>query len=99
MAIDLARLALDAGASVDFSTAHWQSIVDSVPPAYFGALGWTPTTFGGLPAACSGTRGECIVHPLWAGLHPTILQADKDASTSGVQLQKKTLFEAVRRPF
>ena len=100
MALDLAGLVLDINSPVDFTTAHWQLLVGSAAPAYFQALGWTPTMLGGLPAARSRTRGELTVHPLWADLHPTILQARAEASTCGiVRLQPKTLFELVRRPF
>jgi DEAD/DEAH box helicase domain-containing protein len=99
MALDVARLALDGNAPVDFTTSHWQPLVAAATPPYFHALGWTATTFGGLPAARSGGRGELIVHPLWADLHPAIVQARAEASIAGVTLQKKTVFELVRRPF
>lgn len=100
LAVDMARLALDANAPVDFTTPHWQPLVASAPPPYFQALGWTPTSFAGLPAARSGTRGEFIVHPLWAETHPTIAQARVEAAAVGVtQLTPKTLFALVRRPF
>jgi hypothetical protein len=100
MALDVARLALDGNAPVDFATAHWQPLVAAATPPYFHALGWTASAFGGLPAARSGNRGELIVHPLWAAVHPGVLQARAEASTAGItQLQTKTLFELVRRPF
>ena len=100
MALDLARLALDANAPVDFTIAQWQSLVASAAPPYFRALGWTPTMFGGLPAARSVTGGEFIVHPLWAESHPSVLQALGEASAAGIaHPHPKTLFELVRRPF
>ena len=102
MALDVARLALDGNAPVDFTTSHWQPLVATATPPYFHALGlgWTEITLGGLPAARSGGRGELIIHPLWAGDHPRVLQARAEASTVGItQLQTKTLFELVRRPF
>jgi hypothetical protein len=102
MALDVARLALDGNAPVDITTPHWQPLVAAATTPYFHALGWTEITLGGLPAARSGGRGELIVHPLWAGVHPRVLQARAEASTAGItQLQEppKTLFELVRRPF
>ena len=100
LALDLARLALDFNAPVDFTTPYWQPTVESAARPYFQALGWTPTLLGGLPAARSGIRGEVVVHPLWADNHPTTLQARNEASALGVtQAQPKTLFELVRRPF
>ena len=100
MAIDLARLAIDADSPVDFTTAQWQSLVALAAPPYFRALGWTPTMLGSLPAARSGAEAEFIVHPLWADQHPAILQAHREAATLGiVQPRTKTLFELLRRPF
>jgi hypothetical protein len=100
MALDLARLALDANAPVDFTSAHWQSLVRVSAPPYFQALDWTPTMLGDLPAARSGTRGEFIVHPLWADSHRAVLQARAEASTAGIAtLTPRTLFDLVRRPF
>ncbi len=100
MALDVARLALDRNALVDFSIPHWRSLVAAATPSYFQSLGWTETRLGGLPGARSGPRGEFVVHPLWADVHPTILQARVDSSTFGVtQTQIKTLFEVLRRPF
>jgi hypothetical protein len=100
MALDIARLALDSNTPVDYSTAHWQPVAATATTSYFNALGWTPTTFGGLPAARYGSRGECIVHPLWAVSHPSRLQAQNEAVAVGVtQFHAKTLFELVRRPF
>ena len=100
LAVDMARLALDSIAPVDFTTPHWQPLVAAATTPYFNALGWAPTTLGGLPAARSGSQGEFIVHPLWSDLHPSVLQARTEASATGItQPQPKTLFELVRRPF
>ncbi len=100
MALDLARLALDANAPVDFTTAHWQSLVALSAPPYFRALGWTETTLANLPAARFGNEAEFIVHPLWADQHPVILQARSEAAPLGITaLRPKTLFELLRRPF
>lgn len=100
LGLDMARLALDSNAPVDFTTSHWQPLVAAAAAPYFHALRWTPITLGGLPAARSGGCGKLVVHPLWSNLHPSVLQARGDASTAGItQLQTKTLFELVRRPF
>ena len=99
MALDLARLALNGNAPVDFTTPHWQPLVASAAPLYFRALGGTVTSFGGLPAV-RGVRNEVVVHPLWALNHPAVVQARTEAATVQiVQLHRKTLFELVRRPF
>src|SRR5207249_11044236 len=99
MALDLARLALDAGAAVDFTAQHWEQLAATAAPLYFRALGGTVRTFGGLPAV-QGVRNEVVVHPLWADAHPSILQARSEASAAGIpRLDARTLFELVRRPF
>ncbi len=99
LAVDIVRLALDPNTPVDFTTSYWQPLLASVTTPYFNALGSTPTLFGGLPAARSGPRAECVVHPLWANTHPAIVQAHTEAAAAGVQLTTKSLFELVRRPF
>jgi DEAD/DEAH box helicase domain-containing protein len=99
MALDLARLALDSNADVSFAEPHWQPLVSTAAAAYFRALGWTTCTLAGLPAARSGRDGQLIVHPLWSSTHPSISQARAEASAAGLNLQMRTFFELVRRPF
>ena len=101
LAVDMALLALDSNAPVDFAVPYWQPLLAAVTTPYFNALGSAPDSFGGLPTARSGTRGEFIVHPLWAANHPTVLLARAEATAAGItQLQQpKTLFELLRRPF
>jgi DEAD/DEAH box helicase domain-containing protein len=104
LAVDMARLALDSNAPVDFTTPYWQPLLAAVTTPYFNALtasGWAATMFGGLHATRSDSRTELIVHPLWANNHPTVLQAHAEATTVGItQFQlPKTLFELVRKPF
>jgi hypothetical protein len=99
MALDVANLALNANAQIDFEANHWRVLVDSATPPYFKALGWTATTFAGLPAARSGARGEIVIHPLWSPTNPSVTAALGAAQTNGVTAQVKTLFEVLRRPF
>ncbi len=99
MALDVAELALDANARIDFGTGRWKMLVNSATASYFQALGWTATYFGELPAVISGTRGEIVVHPLWSPTNNSITRALGEARASGVSAQVKTLFEVVRRPF
>lgn len=100
LAVDMARLALDATTPIDFLQPHWQPLVASASHPYFQALGWMHTQLGGLPAARSGVFGEFIVHPLWADQHPTIMQARNEATAAGItHIQSKTLFDLIRKPF
>ncbi len=100
MALDVARLALDQNAVPDFTAPHWQNLPTTAGNSYCAALGWTSSPYAGLPGARSGSRGEVIVHPLWSDAHPQANQARTEAQLSGVRdLQTKTLFEVLRRPF
>lgn len=100
MGLDVARLALDGNAAVDFMTPHWNGLAAAAVTSYSAALGWTPVTFANLSAVRSTSRGELIVHPLWSNSHPQVTQARVEAQANGVrQLDAKTLFEVLRRPF
>jgi hypothetical protein len=101
LAVDMARLALDSTADVNFAMPHWEPLVSAVATPYFNALGAVPNLFADLPTGRFGTRGEIIVHPLWAANHPTIVLARAEATAAGItQFQSpKTLFELVRRPY
>jgi hypothetical protein len=106
LAVDVARLALDANAPVSLTTPHWQPLAAAKTTSYFQSLGWAATAFAGLPAARSNTQragvwdGVIIKHPLWGENHPTIIQARNEANAAGIpQPQFKSLFELMRRPF
>lgn len=104
MGLDVARLALDGNATVDFAQSYWRGVDESAGNGYFNALGWRPVLFAGLPAAVAphGSRGELLVHALWSETHPQILQARAEARAAGVILSDediKTLFVVLRRPF
>ena len=62
MAIDLARLALDANSPVDFTTAHWQSLVALAAPPYFRALAGRQRRLAACPQPAQEPRpsSSCI---------------------------------------
>ena len=101
LAVDLARLALDQNAPIDLEQSHWATFTQQIAQAYFTALGWTPNQWNGLHACSHGSHGEMLIHPLWAETtHPIIAAANVAAAAAGVSAPvRKTLFEAVRRPF
>lgn len=100
MGLDVARLALDQNALPDFTAPHWNGLPTTAVNSYCAALGQTFFPYAGLPGARSGSRGEVIVHPLWSNSHPQLNQARSEAQSNGVSdLQTKTLFEMLRRPF
>jgi DEAD/DEAH box helicase domain-containing protein len=105
LGLDLARLALDMNAQIDFSVPYWQQLLPSVCPPYFTAQpGWQVVNFGGLPAGRAGNVVEIITHPLWGhnanNMHPQLTFAQAQAAASGsTDIRFKSLFEVLRRPF
>ena len=104
LGLDLARLALDPNAPIDFSVPYWQGLDASAARTYFAAIpGWQPTMFGGLHAGRRGNQVEIITHPLWitdpnyAG--PQLAAAYAEAVAAGCQVGMKSIFEVLRRPF
>jgi hypothetical protein len=104
LGLDLARLALDPVAPIDFSVPYWQGLDAAAAAPYFAAMpGWQSVTFGGLQAGRRGNQVEIITHPLWntdpnfAG--PQLGAAYAQAIAAGCQVTMKSLFEVLRRPF
>ena len=66
LGLDLARLALDLAAPIDFSVSYWQGLDAAAAGPYFAAMpGWQQVTFGGLQAGRRGNQVEIVTHPLW----------------------------------
>jgi hypothetical protein len=104
MGLDLARLALDPTAPIDFSTPYWQGLDAAAAAPYFAAMpGWQPTTFRGLQAGQRGNQVEIIVHPLWNTdpnhFGPQLAAAYTQATALGFHVTLKSIFEVLRRPF
>lgn len=104
LGLDVARVALDPNAQVDFSVPYWQNLYSVAVPPYFAAMpGWQPVTLGGLQAARRGNVVEIVTHPLWCtdpnSLGPQLAPAYAQALGSGWTPQLKSIFEVLRRPF
>lgn len=105
LGLDLARLALDPNAPIDFTIPYWQSLASTVPIAYFASeTQWQPVSFAGVPAGRRGNDIEIIVHPLWntnPNQHCTQLNAAvAEAQSAGAQaIRYKSMFEVLRRPY
>ena len=104
LGLDLARLALDPNAAINFSVSYWQGVDAAAAGPYFAAMpGWQPVTFAGLQAARRGNQVEIITHPLW-NTDPNhftapLAAAYAQAMAAGCQVVTKSIFEVLRRPF
>jgi len=105
LGLDLARLALDPAAPIDFSVPYWQGLDTAAAAHYFAAMpGWQHLTYGGLQAGRRGNRAEIITHPLWDcdpnSFGPQLATAYAQATAAGCQqVGFKSVFEVLRRPF
>lgn len=105
LGLDLARLALDPNAAIDFTVSHWQGLAAPAAAAYFAAQAqWQSVTFAGVPAGRRANTVEIIVHPLWStnanNWCPQLAAAVAQAQASGAQqIEFKSIFEVLRRPF
>jgi DEAD/DEAH box helicase domain-containing protein len=104
LGLDIARLALDPAAAIDFSVSYWQGLDAAVAGPYFAAMpGWRHTTIAGLQAGTRGNVVEIITHPLWdcepSRFGPQLAAAHAQALARGNQVRFKSLFEVLRRPF
>jgi hypothetical protein len=103
--LDLARLALDANAAIDFTVSYWQGADVNAANAYFASLpGWQRVVFSGLQAGHRGNTVEIVSHPLWnsdpQNMHPNAAAAQAAAVAAGLQnISFKSIFEILRRPF
>ena len=104
LGLDLARLALDPNALIDFSVSYWQGLDTTAAGPYFAAMpGWQQVTFSGLQAGRRGNQVEIITHPLWNTdpnhVCPQLATACAQAVAAGCQVTLKSIFEVLRRPF
>jgi hypothetical protein len=104
VALDVARLALDANAPVDFGVSYWQGLDAIAAAPYFQAVGLQQTQFGGLIAGRDGSYVEIITHPLWDsdpnGFGPILAGAHAQAVAGGAtEVKFKSVFELLRRPY
>ncbi len=105
LGLDLARLALDPAAPIDFTVPYWQGVDAAAAGPYFAAMpGWQHVTFGGLHAGRRNNRAVIITHPLWDcdpnRFGPQLANAYAQAVAAGCQqVGFKSVFEVLRRPF
>jgi hypothetical protein len=104
LGLDLARLALDAAAPINFQEPYWQGLDAAAAGPYFAALPqWQPFVLAGLQAARRADQVQVITHPLWNisqnQCGPELAAAFVQAAANGWNVQCKSLFEVLRRPY
>ena len=102
LGLDMARLALDAAAPIDFSPAYWNGIADMAIQRLSTALpGSTIQAFAGLPSVVLGRRVIIAAHPLWDVRPPTLHQrlgaAGAAARATGLTPEFLSTFMLLRR--
>lgn len=104
LGLDLARLALDSNAAIDFSPLYWQGLDAAAAGPYFAASTRQPGVYGVVQGGRCGGSVELITHPLWqttdlTTLAPPLAAAYAQATAAGLQVRFKSIFEVLRRPF
>jgi DEAD/DEAH box helicase domain-containing protein len=105
LGLDLARLALDPSAPMDFSVPYWQSMAHPAVQAYCaGQAGWVYHSLSGVPAGVVRAHTELVTHPLWnldpADQCPQLAASSARAAAQGsTGVTCKSLFDVLRRPY
>ncbi|VTT98805.1 dead deah box helicase : Helicase OS=Mesorhizobium alhagi CCNWXJ12-2 GN=MAXJ12_25728 PE=4 SV=1: DEAD: Helicase_C: DUF1998 [Gemmataceae bacterium] len=106
LGMDLARLALDAAAPIDFSVPYWAGVDAAAAANYFNGMpGWDYQPYGTLHAGIHETsrRIMFITHPLWredaASPGPQLAGPVAQALADGLSVRFRSVFEVLRRPY
>jgi DEAD/DEAH box helicase domain-containing protein len=103
--LDMARLAMDSKASIDFSQDYWVDLLGRQAEPYFQAFDLEYEMLNGVPCGTDAVNGDAVIltHPLW-DLNPanySELLADVVSAVEARQLTPKcvSVFRALRFPF
>jgi DEAD/DEAH box helicase domain-containing protein len=101
LGLDLARLALDPNAPIDFTVSYWQGVDVAAATPYFAAMqGWQQIIVAGLQAGRRGNQVEIITHPLWNTdpnhCGPQLTTAFAQVAAAGWRVSFKSIFEVLR---
>ena len=106
LGLDVARLALDRSAPIDFDVPYWQEYDVALATSYFAALPeWERIELAGLQAGRKDDQVEIVTHPLWESDDPQqfgerVHAAYVEALSAGcTDIRFKSVFDIVRRPF
>ena len=102
LGLDMARLALDAAAPIDFSPDYWTGVADLAIQRMHDALpGSSLLNLAGLPAVGLGRRAIIAAHPLWdvrpASVHAGLAAAQAAAVAAGLAPDFRSTFMLIRR--
>lgn len=103
LGLDLARIALNKNAAINFTISYWISLYNSIVPNYYKVMGMTTTDIDGVLVGVGKKKIEIITHPLWdrnpKHFCAELAKAYTNAQTFGLPINTKTIFEVVRRPY
>lgn len=105
LGLDLARLALDPNATIDFTVPYWVPFASNATAGYLATQpSWQSLTLAGIPAGRCASHIEIVTHPLWCldqnNRRPQLVAAYAQAQATGAQnVTLKSLFDLVRRPY
>lgn len=105
LGVDMARLALDQGASIDLAHGYWRSLVERVAGPYLAGLDLTGEQLGGLQVGVNGATREAVIltHPLWdtnpANYRGDVATAVATLEGRGLRPVLRSVFMAVRFPY
>jgi len=102
LGMDMARLALDPSATIDFTPSYWQGVAAQAAQRGHASLpGSAQMTFAGLEAVQHGRTVYIVAHPLWdvraASLHPQLAAAQAAARAAGFSAEFRSSFIMMRR--
>ena len=108
LAVDMAELALDAGAAVSLASDRWRSIAETAARTLEAARpNCERIDLAGLRALKDGTQALIVTHPLWEAERRTCVPElaaawDKAEQEFGLEVVPEesfiSVFEALRRP-
>lgn len=104
LALDMARLALDPSAPIDFAVPYWQGLNTLAAQAYCNVSGLNFVQYGTVVGGQDGSHVELITHPLWDDnpncFGPEIATAYANAQLNGAtSIEFKSVFDILRRPY
>jgi hypothetical protein len=105
LALDMARLALDATAQIDLASGCWAPLMARTAGPFFQGLNLVPTVLGGLAAGVNAFTNEAVIltHPLWdcdpSNMRPELAAAFAAAERRGLQPVPYSVFRAARFPY